>query len=155
MAALLPGDAQPKGAKPISVLVCGSRSPRNPFAASILVSEMVAKLTPGMVILNGGARGIDEYVLHHVRELPHGHVIDLGTDWTAPHTVPPPPAVTAIVFRPKWKQDGRRAVVLRNLFMLDLKPEMVVACWNGISGGTGQVIQEARRRKIETVVIDA
>ncbi len=108
-----------------------------------------------MVVLNGGARGIDEYVLHAIRELPHGHVIDLGADWRQEHRIPPPPTVTCVVFRPNYKLHGKRyAPVARNLFMLDLKPEMMVALWNGVSKGTAQVIGEARRRGIETTVID-
>lgn len=137
----------------MSVLICGSRHPRDMFAAKLAIDGMAQRLQPGVVVLNGGAAGVDTFVLDAVRKLPNGQVRDLGTDWRL-ELVDQETAVTALVFRPRWKRDGKAAGVLRNLHMLDLRPEMVVAVWNGVSPGTKHVIGEARARKIETVVID-
>jgi hypothetical protein len=136
----------------MSVLIAGSRSPKNPFAARLLVDEMVQRLPLGMVVLNGGAAGIDEYVLDSVRRLPHGRVHDAGLNWSN-LGFPQQHEVCAVVFRADWKRHGKAAGILRNLHMLDLKPEMVVVLWNGESPGSRQVAEEANRRGIQTQTI--
>lgn len=114
---------------------------------------MVKRLEPGMVVLNGGAKGVDTMVLAAIRRHPFNVVHDLGTDWTK-RVGAVTDGVTAIVFRPDWKRDGKAAGILRNLHMLDLRPEMVVCLHNGTSPGTRHVIEESRRRGLETVVIE-
>lgn len=52
-----------------------------------------------------------------------------------------------------WKKHGRRAGVIRNLTMLDLGPELVIAFWNGRSRGTKNTIDEAKKRGIPVEVI--
>jgi hypothetical protein len=137
----------------MSLLICGSRHPKNPFAAKLIVDEMIVRLPVGMVVLNGGAIGIDEYVLDAIRRLPCGHIIDFGTRWND-SVQPPSTDITALVFRPNYKLHGKRyAPVARNLHMLDLQPEMVVCLWNGESTGTRGVNEEAARRGIQTQVI--
>ena len=138
----------------MSVLICGSRDPKNPFLAKVTVDDMIAKMTKGMVILNGGARGIDSYVIDAVKRDPMNVVVDLGTDWTYPYR-PVTDALTCLIFRPDWKRHGKRAGIMRNIFMLDLHPEMIVCLWNGESNGTRHVIEGGRERQLATVVIEA
>jgi hypothetical protein len=138
----------------VSVLIAGSRNPKDPFVAKIMVSEMVQKLELGMVVLNGGADGIDTFVLDEIRKLPHGLVHETGNTWRGPAAISPI-AVTAVVYRPRYKRDGRAAPIIRNLHMLDLEPEMVVVLWNGSSPGSRMVYEEAGRRRIQRVLLEA
>lgn len=52
-----------------------------------------------------------------------------------------------------WKRNGRRAGILRNLDMLEAKPDLVIAFWDGKSRGTNHTISEARKRGIPVEVI--
>ena len=52
-----------------------------------------------------------------------------------------------------WNKYGKQAGYLRNIQMLDMNPELVIAFWDGQSRGTLHTITEARKRNIETVVI--
>ena len=54
-------------------------------------------------------------------------------------------------FPADWQTHGKRAGILRNLRMLDERPDLVVAFTNG-SRGTQHTIDEARRRGIPVVV---
>lgn len=49
--------------------------------------------------------------------------------------------------KPLWESFGQRAGYLRNLAMLQLEPDLVIAFTNG-SPGTQHTIDEARRRGI-------
>jgi hypothetical protein len=137
------------------VLIAGSRNPKNIFQAKLLVDEMVQRLEPGMVVLNGGAKGIDTYVLDAMNHFHPGGIIDLGTGWGFEKRTPWPDEVIALVFRANWKRDGKAAGIIRNLHMLDLKPDMVVVVWNGESPGSRHVAEEAKRRGIHTEVMIA
>lgn len=60
--------------------------------------------------------------------------------------------VPTLVGIPAWNRRGKRAGIERNLVMLDLKPDLVLAFWDGESSGTKHVIDEARRRGIPVEV---
>jgi hypothetical protein len=47
-----------------------------------------------------------------------------------------------------WKMLGKRAGIVRNIEMLDAKPDLVIAFWDGESRGTGHMIHAARERGI-------
>jgi hypothetical protein len=55
-------------------------------------------------------------------------------------------------FKANWDRDGKRAGILRNIKMLDTKPDLVLAFWDGKSRGTKHVIDEAERRGIPVEV---
>lgn len=55
-------------------------------------------------------------------------------------------------FPADWKKHGERAGLLRNLAMLDEKPDLVVAFQRNGSRGTQHTIDEARRRGIPVEV---
>jgi hypothetical protein len=86
----------------------------------------LSALTRGTIIVHGGARGADRMA----GELAHA----LG--------------LQERVMLPDWNSYGHRAGFIRNLAMLDLDPERVLAFWDGASTGTGHTIAEARRRGI-------
>jgi hypothetical protein len=49
-----------------------------------------------------------------------------------------------------WRGKGKRAGIIRNLEMLDTKPDKVIAFWDGRSTGTGHTISEAKKRRSST-----
>jgi len=51
-----------------------------------------------------------------------------------------------------WQSLGKRAGIVRNVEMLDTKPDLVIAFWDGESRGTGHMIHAARERGIPVEV---
>lgn len=112
----------------MKVLVCGSRSWGNWLA----IRERLAQLPRGTTIIHGDARGADKMAATIAGSL--------GLDVEA--------------YPADWRQ-GRAAGVIRNLRMLDQRPDLVIAFWHGRSTGTGHTIEAARGRGIEVEVIAA
>ncbi len=115
------------------VLVCGSRKFTDPFTISIAIDKRMSELPVPTRILHGNAPGADRIAAAAGER--HGHNVQ--------------------PFLPDWKRDGRRAGILRNLRMLDEKPDLVIAYWNGVSKGTAHTISEARKRGIPVEVVVA
>lgn len=109
------------------VLVCGSRDWEDRDA----INQRIAELPEGSVVIQGGARGADIMARHAA--------VLAGLHWAE---VPA-----------QWHQHGKRAGVIRNRVMLDLKPELVIAFQCNGSRGTQHTIDEARRRGIPVEVI--
>lgn len=118
--------------KAMTVLVCGSRdwSDRDAIASAL-------SCLPGehyeIEIIHGGARGADSIAAQEA--------VKLG--------------FTMRAFPADWQVNGRRAGILRNLQMLDEKPNIVLAFQRGNSPGTQHTINEARRRGIPVEVHSA
>jgi hypothetical protein len=110
----------------MKVLVCGSRSWDNPTA----IRRRLTDLPRGAEVIHGNARGADQDAGTFARAL--------GLRETA--------------FPADWRGKGRRAGIIRNLAMLDQKPDLVLAFWDGRSTGTAHTITEARRRGIPVEV---
>ena len=110
----------------MKVLVCGSRS----WHDYERVYYWLSGFPRGTEFIHGGASGADALARRAAREQ--------GYKETA--------------FLARWKnEDGsfnRRAGIERNLEMLDQKPDVVVAFWDGSSRGTKHTIDEARKRGI-------
>ena len=109
----------------MKVLVCGSRTWRNPS----VIDKRLRELPRATEILHGGARGADA--------LAAGIALGLG--------------FSVVEYPADWKR-GRRAGLERNLAMLDELPDLVLAFWDGRSTGTAHVVREAKRRGIATEV---
>lgn len=109
------------------VLVCGSRSWNDADA----IRERLAQLPRGARIIHGGARGADRIAATVARSL--------GIPETA--------------YLPDWIAEPRRAGILRNLVMLDQRPDYVIAFWDGLSTGTGHTVKAARERGIPVEVL--
>ncbi len=60
--------------------------------------------------------------------------------------------INARAFPADWAKHGKRAGILRNLAMLDERPDLVIAFQRGGSRGTQHTIDEARRRGIPVEV---
>lgn len=110
----------------MKVLICGSRDFADPFGVSLRIDARVAALPPACSVIHGNARGADRIAAEAAKR--HGHAVT------------PYPA--------RWKEEGKQAGILRNIRMLDAQPDLVLAFWNGKSGGTQHTILEARRRGI-------
>lgn len=114
----------------MKVLVCGSRRFTNPFAVALHIDSRMRELPTFSRVIHGDAQGADRIAAEAAAR--HGHLLE-------PH-----PA--------DWKNEGKKAGILRNLRMLDQKPELVIAWWDGESRGTAHTIGEARKRGIPVEV---
>lgn len=108
------------------VLVCGSRDWNRPA----LIAAKLAELPPGSIVMHGTARGAD--------------IIAADYAYSLGFEVEHYPA--------DWKRYGKKAGIIRNLEMLDARPNLVFAFWDGKSRGTKHVIDEARKRRIHVEV---
>jgi hypothetical protein len=111
----------------VKVVVCGSRD----WTDAAAIADRLDKL-PWPFIIEGGAEGADNIAGNYAvrRGLPHA-------------TVPA-----------NWLRYGKRAGHLRNGWMLDLQPDLVIAFQRNGSRGTQNTIDEARRRGIPVEVIE-
>lgn len=106
----------------MKVLVCGSRT----YDRIVVIGARLSQLPRGSEIIHGGARGADQLAAQAA------HILGI-----------PEKAYPA-----DWRGKGKRAGIIRNLEMLDQKPDLVLAFWDGESTGTKHTIDEARKRGI-------
>lgn len=93
--------------------------------------DRLAQLPRGSAIIHGAARGADAMAAQIARSL----------------------GITEDGYPADWRTLGRRAGVLRNLALLDMQPDLVLAFWDGRSTGTRHVITEASKRGIPVEVV--
>lgn len=108
------------------VLVCGSRD----FHYPALVAMRLAQLPADAIVMHGAARGVDTIAA----KIAAGLGLEIE-DYPA-----------------DWKRYGKRAGIERNLDMLDARPDLVIAFWDGQSRGTAHTIREAEKRGIRVEV---
>lgn len=106
------------------VLICGSRN----WDGFREIDMRVAALPPDAIVISGRADGADMIAAKSARS--HGLFV-AEVACTDEH----------------WERYRKRAGFLRNLKMLDLEPDLVIAFTTG-SPGTQLTIDEARRRGI-------
>jgi len=109
------------------VLVCGSREWRDVET----VRARLRDLPRGSAIVHGYCRGADQIAAQIARSL----------------------GITEEGYPAQWRTLGRRAGIVRNLALLDMCPDLVVAFWDGRSTGTRHVVETARARGIAVEVI--
>lgn len=132
----------------MKVLVCGSRRFSNDALARKWIEAYMRQLVPkGSTVIHGGASGADTMAAEASLEL--GLVRRLQVGGPVPED-----GWIAVAFLPDWKKYGKRAGFVRNDEMLDQKPDLVIAFWNGKSKGTKYTIDKAQGRGIETKVIE-
>lgn len=119
----------------MKVLICGSRFKGLDFTEMLTLSQIICKrvdlLPQDTLVITGGAQGADWWAHNHA-----GHR-----------------GLARKVIRADWETHGKRAGIIRNLQMLDEKPELVIAFWDGKSPGTKHTITEARKRGITVEII--
>ena len=113
----------------MKVLVCGSRE----WIEHDEIKARMLRPPRGAVILHGGARGADAAAGVFANAL----------------------GFEQRVFPADWRGKGKQAGILRNLEMLDQKPDLVLAFQRSGSTGTQHTIDEARKRGIPVEVFTA
>jgi hypothetical protein len=123
--------------RPLRVLVCGSRD----WGEYDPISRRLGALPPGSVIVHGMASRIVRG-----RQVSADMIADtvaMAMDFSVDRH----PA--------NWKHYGKAAGYIRNLAMLDTRPDLVLAFQRNGSRGTQHTIDEARRRGIPVEVFTA
>lgn len=115
----------------VKVLICGTRRFADPFTASLAINERIDKLPSGTTIIHGGALGTDQIAAEAATRTGH----------------------TVQAFYADWDKHGKAAGVIRNIAMLNEKPDLVIAFWNGESPGTKHTLDNAKKRRIPTEII--
>jgi hypothetical protein len=116
------------------ILVCGSRDwddremIRNAIMKECDRSTMPAPLH--VTIINGAARGADRISSEIAEELGVG-ILEVPANWSI------------------W---GKMAGPIRNEEMLKYAPDVVLAFWDGMSKGTKNMVQIAKRKGFEVKV---
>lgn len=115
----------------MKILVCGSRDFADLSGVSLAIDARIARLAGQVHVIHGAARGVDMIAAESASR--YGHEVQ--------------------AFPADWKTHGNRAGLVRNLAMLDEKPDLVIAFWNGKSTGTAHTITNAKKRGIPVEVI--
>src|SRR6266540_7289499 len=108
----------------VKVLVCGSRDWDDSHTMEQKLISYLAALKGPTTVIHGAARGADEMAASIAAK--HG--------WKTE------------AYPADWRGKGKRAGIIRNLQMLDQRPAVVLAFWDGRSTGTKHTVDEARRR---------
>lgn len=124
------------------VVVCGSRKFHNPLNATAKIIERITKLPESATVIHGDAPGADRFAAEAARRI----------------------GLNVVAVPAKWEEHSetcrcrghgycREAGKRRNLLMLDMEPDLVIAFWNGSSGGTLHTIVSARERGLNLEII--
>lgn len=112
----------------MTILICGGRD----FADYNLFTAKLCNYQEAMSsIISGGASGADSLAERY------------AANWATPIRV----------IKPDWKKDGKAAGFIRNQKMIDMKPDAVIAFWDGKSRGTADTINRAKKAKITTLIV--
>lgn len=116
----------------MKVLMCGSRTWDDLEAIVRWLGNLRGEHGEALVVISGGApRGADRIC---------ASVCDaLG--------------ISLVEVPAEWERYGKRAGILRNVKMLNLEPQLVIAFWDGRSAGTRHTIDEATRRGIPVRIV--
>jgi hypothetical protein len=106
-----------------TILICGSRE----YQHLERVRKYIRNLNKDIQIVVGDAVGVDQTAAKEA--------LKFTDSWVK-------------VFPADWKRYGRRAGMVRNLEMLDQRPKLVIAFWDGESPGTRFMINTALKRNI-------
>lgn len=109
------------------VLICGSRAWSDPLR----IKHRLQQLPRGARIIHGGARGADTTAALYARAL----------------------GIPEQSYPARWREQGKAAGIIRNIEMLDQKPDLVIAFWDGTSTGTAHTVAEATTRGITVEVV--
>ena len=117
--------------EPVRLIVAGSRFAKNECALRERLNELKGSIE---VLISGAALGPDSW----------------GIKWAKENDVP------LRVFFPRWSKLGRAAGIVRNKEMLDFALKgngLLVACWDGKSRGTKNMISVAKKAGVPVEVL--
>lgn len=117
---------------PFKLLVCGSRDWEDRATIKDALDGLALKYGP-LHVIHGDCRGPDQVAARRAEFL----------------------GFTVTAFPADWETHGKAAGPIRNLQMLDEKPDGVLAFQRNGSRGTQHTIDEARRRGIPVEVVIA
>lgn len=123
------------------LLVAGPRAVADPFRLNLMIESYLGSRTGEQItVVHGAARGVDLMAAAAAERL------GLPTQAV--------PVINQDRVRAKaYYGNPRKAPLMRTLRILDtVKPDELVAWWDGKSSGTGFTISQARRRRIPTTV---
>ena len=120
----------------MKVLVCGSRV----WTDYKAIYDEIKKLPENTIIIHGDAKGADSLAELAARTLGLEYLA-IPAEWERYKADP--------ALRKYW----RRAGIDRNLKMLDMQPDLVIAFITGASRGTRHTVAHAEKRNIKTKVI--
>lgn len=119
----------------MKILVCGSRTFNNYGLLEEILDDYIENEYYGdmdkNIIISGGANGADKLAEEYA-------------DYNE---------ITKIIHLAEWDKYGKKAGHLRNQKMIDEKPDLVIAFWDGQSKGTADTIQKAKQNKINTFIV--
>lgn len=130
---------------PRTVLVCGSRDwPKDKlwFVTAVMIQE-----ASGAKIISGGARGVDRHAIAEARRL-RWPWHEEPADWAVKDSTPS----WAVGRRVDGTYYDRTAGFDRNLRMLEMEPDLVLAFRWSHSRGTQHTIDNAHKRGIAVKV---
>lgn len=82
-----------------------------------------------VVLVSGGAKGADSMAEYYAKEK----------------------GIQCIVFKPDYKKYGRAAPMIRNGDIVE-NSDIIVAFWDGVSGGTKNSIERARKQNKQVII---
>lgn len=110
------------------VIVCGSRDYFDRMRVNYVLDRVMYAEGP-LFIIHGGARGADQ----------------LAGEWAADRGIP------CAIVPANWKTYGKGAGPIRNSWMLELKPDLVVAFPGGT--GTANMISQAKEKGVRVMEV--
>ena len=131
----------------MKILVCGSRDFEDyPLLKKVINDLMFGRdgylkldTIEGLTIISGGAKGADLLVEKYIKE---------GDFFPSDKS-----RIFNEIHLPDWDKYGKRAGMIRNQKMIDEKPNLVIAFWDGVSRGTENTISLAKKNKIQTLIV--
>lgn len=126
----------------MKVVVCGSRRFPDPLGATAQIVRRIQSLPDDAIVIHGDAAGADR-IAGKAAENVGIQVVRVPAKWE--EHVPG----CSCGNRSWCLQAGLR----RNLEMLDMNPDLVIAFWDGFSRGTKHTIEHASGRGISVEVV--
>lgn len=114
----------------MKLAVVGSRT-FNDYEMLCKYLNTIHSKEPITYIVSGGAKGADK----------------LSEKWALENDIP------TIIFYPDWEKFGRKAGFLRNNDIIT-EADKVLACWDGVSNGTKNSIELAKRQNKKCLVVN-
>jgi predicted phosphodiesterase len=118
----------------MKILCCGSRTWSNKKIINKILSNWESHwdinydipINHNVIIIHGNAEGADKLSAEVAKEL--GYTIES--------------------YPADWNTYGKAAGPIRNQLMIEQKPDLVIAFWDGISRGTADMLNKATKAKV-------